>query len=114
MKKTFVLYTLLILTMSSAPSLSAPAKQKKSTGISKTRAVKLITNMPEVKKFIANVKVAGKARGVTSHVEYDRLEGGEHIIHVFELVPDDAETSHTATFNWYHVNAKTGKISKEF
>ncbi len=114
MRKTFVLFILLILATISTPSLSAPAKQKKSAGISKTQAVKLITDMPEVKKFIANVKVAGKTRGVTSHIEYDRLEGGEHIIHVFELVPDDAETSHTATFNWYHVNAKTGKISKEF
>lgn len=114
MKKTSIFYTLICLSIIFTPLLAAPAKQKKSAAVSKTQAVKLVTNMPEVRKFMANVKTAGKARGVTSHVEYDRLEAGDHIIHVFELVPDDAETSHTATFNWYHVNAKTGKISKEF
>jgi len=93
---------------------AAPAKTKKATSINKTQALKLVAAQPEVKKFMANVKVAGKARGVTGNIEYDRLENGEHVIHVFELVPDGDDSGHTATFNWYHVNAKTGKVSKEF
>ncbi len=95
-------------------AFAAPAKQKKSTAVTEAQAVKLVSNRPEVKKFVADVKVAGKKRGVTTHIEFDRKEEGEYIIHVYELVPDEDDSAHTATFNWYHVNAKTGKISKEF
>lgn len=90
------------------------AKAKKAATVTKAQALKMVAARPEVKKFMANVQVAGKERGCTANIEYDRLENGEHVIHVFELVPDGDDSGHTATFNWYHVNAKTGKISKEF
>ncbi|QQR56274.1 MAG: hypothetical protein IPG59_14830 [Candidatus Melainabacteria bacterium] len=114
MKKLLLALVLLITIQGNVDAKSAPANSKKAASVSKSQALKMVADQPEVKKFMANVKVAGKERGVTANIEYDRLENGEHVIQVFELVPDGDDSAHTATFNWYHVNAKTGKVSKEF
>lgn len=88
---------------------------KSISGLVKTeaQAVAIVSARPEVKQFIANIKKNGR-KGSSSNVEFDRKENGEYVIHVYEYVPDDAETGHTATMNWYHVNAKTGKVTTEF
>lgn len=114
MKRFTLALILLLATGANLYYNPAYAKAKKSNTITKAQALKLVAARPEVRNFMANVKAAGKQRGVTGNIEYDRMEDGEHIIHVFELVPDSDDSGHTATFNWYHVNAKTGKISKEF
>jgi hypothetical protein len=77
------------------------------------QAVSIVSSRPEVKQFVANVKKSGR-KGSSSHIEFDRKENGEFVIHVYEYVPDDEESGHTATMNWYHVNAKTGKVTTEF
>ncbi len=78
-------------------------------------ALKTIANRPEVKEWkLAVTNAAKKGRAVTAHIEIDRKEGEAYVVHVFEVVPDDAATSHTATFNWYYVNERSGSIRKEF
>lgn len=81
--------------------------------VSAKQAVAMIEALPDVKKWAAAIKKLNTPKN-TAHVELDRTEGGEHIVHVFEMVMDTPDEGHTATFNWYHVNIKTGKISKEF
>lgn len=82
--------------------------------LSEKQAIALVAKRPEVKKWKKAVLDASKSRGVSAHIELDRKEKGEFVIHVYELVPDDPKTSHTATFNWYHVNQRSGKVMKEF
>lgn len=74
----------------------------------------LVVQRPEVKEWKKAVLAASKSRGVSAHVELDRTEKGEYVIHAYEYVPDDAKTGHTATFNWYHVNQRSRKVTKEF
>lgn len=81
--------------------------------VSGKQAVAMIEALPDVKKWSAAIKKLNTPKN-TAHVELDRTEGGEHIVHVYEMVMDTPDEGHTATFNWYHVNIKTGKISKEF
>ncbi len=74
-------------------------------------AVSLVMKRPEVKQFFANV-VNSKIAKPT--IDMDRIEGDSYVVHVYEVVNDGPDTSHTATMNWYYVNRKTGKVSKEF
>ena len=86
--------------------------KKVTKALTEKDALTLIEKLPEVQKFKHSVDAAeGNSKPV---VELDRKEGNEYVVHVYEDVPDDAETSHTATFNWYYVNIKTGKIRKDF
>lgn len=114
MKRIALVLILLLAMGANLGQKPAYAKTKNASTVTKARALKMVADQPEVKKFMANVQTKGKARGCTANISYDRLENGEHVIQVFELVPDGDDSGHTATFNWYHVNAKTGKISKEF
>ncbi len=102
---------------SSSKSVSKTTKRavraKPVARITEERAVTIVAARPEVKKFLQGIKSA-KRKGVTAQLEFDRKEGADLVVHVYEYVPDDAESGHTATFNWYHVNSKTGKVSTEF
>ncbi len=89
------------------------AKRKSGPVKSQSDAVAIVNAEPEVKKFVARIKKSGM-KGSSSFVEFDRMEDGDYIIHVYQYVPDGDDSGHTATFNWFHVNAKTGKLSKEF
>ncbi len=90
------------------------SKTTKATGkflITEDAAVNLVKKMPEVKQFFANVSKSGIAKPA---ITMDRKEGDAYVVHVFEIVNDGPESSHTATKNWYYVNGKTGKITTEF
>jgi len=97
----------------SSPKTPGKAARKAGPVKSETEAVAIVNADPEVKKFLALIKKSGM-KGSSAFVEFDRLEDGDYIVHVYQYVPDDAETGHTATMNWFHINAKTGKLSKEF
>lgn len=85
-----------------------------STSVTNKTALSLVEALPEVKRWRADIKKLGAKRGVKAVVEVDRQEGAEIVVHVYEIVPDDNESSHTATLNWYYVDKKTAKIRKEF
>ena len=46
----------------------------------------------------------------------DEVYGKYHVIHQYEIVIDDPETGdgHTATYNWFEVDALTGDINPMF
>jgi hypothetical protein len=95
----------------SEPS-SKPAAAKAVTAV---QALKIVSMQPEVREWKRSVeKAATKQRPVKAHIEVDRQEAGKFVVHVYEEVPDDSETSHSATFNWYYVDSRTGKVTKEF
>ncbi len=79
--------------------------------LTKDGAVNAVMKMPEVKQFFANVT---KSKIAKPAIAMDRVEGDAYIVHVFEIVSDGPNSSHTATQNWYHVNRYTGKITNEF
>lgn len=89
-----------------------PKSTKSATSkLSENAALELIKNRAEVKEFFANVNKAKTAKPV---IEVDRKEGSCYVIHVYELVPDGPDSSHTATMNWYNVDFNTKKVTKEF
>lgn len=94
-----------------ATATSKTTKAASKIILTKQGAVNLVMKMPEVKQFFANV---GKSKIAKPTIEMDRIEGDAYVVHVFEIVSDGPDSSHTATQNWYHVNRYTGKITKEF
>lgn len=97
-------------TVSSSPA----AKSKQRRTLTERDALRIVTNRPEVKKWKRAVDVAAKAKKVSAIIEVDREEDGAFVVHAYEMVPDEGDTGHSATFNWYHVNERTGKVSAEF
>lgn len=79
--------------------------------LTKDGAVNAVMKMPEVTQFFTNV---ARSKIAKPAIEMDRVEGDAYVVHVFEIVSDGPDSSHTATQNWYHVNRYTGKITKEF
>lgn len=88
----------------------SPKKVSRSK-ITEKRALDLVMAMPEVKEFF---KAVTKSKLAKPTIDVDRKEGNAYVIHVYEVVNDGPDSSHTATKNWYYVNINTGQISKEF
>lgn len=63
-------------------------------------AVDIVRKLPAVLEYLQRVPGA--------IVDVDHEEDGAYIIHVYEVTG-----GHTATFNWYIVDAKTGKVKAE-
>lgn len=103
----------LALAESPKPSKNS-TKAKRVKAVTEQEAVKNVASRSEVIAWKKSVDAAAKKRGVSAHIEVDRKENNEIIVHVYEVVPDGADSSHSATFNWYHVNQQTGKVTKEF
>ena len=66
----------------------------------------------------ANIYYYKNSNIMIQHDAYydDELYGKHHIIHEYEIVIDDPDTDegHTATYNWYRVDALTGNIIPMF
>lgn len=80
--------------------------------ISEQEAINLVINLPEVKEWLALFMGSDNTSPTTGGkpvIELSDKSDEEYIIHVYEKLSD-----HTATFNWYVVNLKTGKIEPEF
>ncbi|MBI2021673.1 hypothetical protein HYS93_02180 [Candidatus Daviesbacteria bacterium] len=77
------------------------SKQTEPEKITESQAVNLVKKRPEVADFLKRVP--------GGHVQVNNELDGEYNIQVFEV-----KDGHTATFNWYRVNIKTGSIKAEF
>ena len=64
--------------------------------------------MPEVQEFIA--ELAANKKIASFNVEN---RGDFWSVQAYEIVVQNCE-SHTATFNWYIIDKKTGAVTKEF
>lgn len=82
-------------------SLGEVISEVKLTGVTKKQAIENVENLPEVEEYLKNVP--------NGKVEVDNELEGEYNVHVYEI-----KDGHTATFNWYTVNIKSGEVKKEF
>lgn len=84
------------------PNLNpSPKGQTGSLKITPEQAVEKVKNLPEVQQFLKDVP-----NGI---VEVDNEPEEQYNVHVYEI-----KNGHTATFNWYTVNVKDGKIKAQF
>lgn len=72
------------------------------------------TNLSESEQTVAKVKSRSEVQDFLKRVpdgivEVDNELDSEYNIHVYEI-----KDGHTATFNWYRVDKKTGEVKKEF
>jgi hypothetical protein len=88
---------------SNSRTTTAPAKED--------RAIALVLKRKEVQTWRKNFNgPEGTSRlGGREAYSVEGHEGEIYIVHVFEDLPD-----HVATFNWYEVNIRTGKVTKQF
>jgi hypothetical protein len=94
----------------------------KKTAAAKTgedRAIALVWGQSDVRVWRKNFKGADAVSKLGGHAEAsadpdddaNKKSGNKdnYAVHIFENLPD-----HTATFNWYSVNVKTGHVEKQF
>lgn len=78
-------------------------KITKTIGIDEVSAIEKVKNLPKVKEYLVEVPNAQVV------IDHEDPETNSWVVHVFEI-----KNGHTATFNWYQVNKKTGKIDNLF
>ncbi|WP_019153876.1 tetratricopeptide repeat protein [Robertmurraya massiliosenegalensis] len=44
-----------------------------------------------------------------TYVQFDHEDGDDFIIHVYDIIKNEGEVSHTATLGWYRVNKNSGE-----
>lgn len=69
----------------------------------RTAVVARISSLPEVKEYLRAVP-SGQVV-----IDHEDKETNSYLVHVYEV-----KDGHTATFNWYEVDKKTGKITTDF
>ena len=97
-----------------------PVIKKAANGKSaEDRAIDLVWAQSDVKAWRKNFRGAGGVSKLGGHAEAtadldsevnkSRGTRDNYSVHVYESLPD-----HTATFNWYSVNVKSGRVEKQF
>ena len=95
---------------STTPTLLESSAQSTSSSITAENALQLVSNLPEVKKYLADLSAASSTGHITTDEELKNPTTTPYwYIHVFEDKGD-----HQATFNWYKVYTQTGTVEKEF
>lgn len=72
--------------------------QTGSSKITVQQAVEQVKSLPDVQEYLKRVP--------NGKVEVDNELEGEYNVHVYEI-----KDGHTATFNWYGVSIKSGKVT---
>lgn len=80
---------------------------EKITSYTEDQARNLVAQQPEVAQFIKDLAVQKKK----VHIDVAPEDAGSYSVHVYEVVDDGDGMAHTATFAWYKVDRKTGKVS---
>ena len=94
----------------SAPHYAAhAAKHGVQQKTKEDQAIDLVFKQPEVKAWLKQFPGGKSKLGGAAAFTADHDGGDMYSVHVYEDLPD-----HTATFNWYDVNIKTGKSTKKF
>lgn len=107
-KRIILIFILFLVLLFTFLILKEYKKEGDSQPVEQTVALEQIKNRPEVKQYISVMAKAG------TKAEFNIEDGGsEWRIQVFEIVKQGGE-NHTATFNWYRVDKKTGAVEKEF
>ena len=92
-----------------APNLreSLSPRYSRKQGYSSEEARRLVERVKEVATFIKELERKNKRACIDVSAEADN----GYSMHIYEVVDDGDGMSHTATFGWYRVDRKTGKIS---
>jgi hypothetical protein len=93
-------------TSSTAKKNSSQTAGKKSK---EDLAIDLVWRRADVKSWLKLFPKGTSKLGGHPAATADHSEGDLYSVHIYEDLPD-----HTATFNWYDVNVKNGKITKKF
>lgn len=102
----YLILLILIITVlaglyyASQNAIPSVLEQVGSIKISRNLAVENVKKLPEVQEYLKNVP-----NGI---VEVDNELEGEYNVHVYEV-----KNGHTATFNWYRVSIKSGRVKSE-
>jgi len=75
------------------------------------KAIAIVCQRKEIKQWIRELNAARKTNRNAGKAAFDVVDhkGNVYTVHVFENRAD-----HTATFNWYEVDIKTGKVNAQF
>lgn len=87
---------------------SVQPDDEKNIVLSQAQALFKVKSRPEVVKYEAVLEKAGKKASFEA-----QADGEDWLIQVFEIVKNDNEPPHTATFGWYRVDKKSGEVVKE-
>ncbi len=69
-------------------------------------AERTVASLPEVQSYAQTLAQSGAKATITAE------DAGETWnVHIYEIV-QDGDSSHTATFGWYTVDKKTGRVEK--
>ncbi len=71
-------------------------------------AIAAVKNKADVLKWYETLRKAGKEKN--ARIDVDSEENDKYIVHVYEVVQNYGEPSHTATFGWFEVEKKTGFV----
>ena len=104
-----VLSVVIVLTVLGNKKSAQPFKNINIVAVNQSEALSKIKMRTEVIKYQADLEKVGKK----ANFEIED-EGEKWLIQVFEIVQNDDSPSHTATFNWYQVDKKTGAVESEF
>jgi hypothetical protein len=74
------------------------------------QAVIRVSEDTAVAAWIAEVKRQSPQNEAV--VEMDSEDASAYTVHVYEIVWDGGNMSHTATFGWYEVSKKTGTVTR--
>lgn len=83
-------------------------KNKKFVSRSEAWAIDRVRAVPEVVEYELMLKSVGKDAAFMAQED----NTGFWSVQVLEIVKNDDGSSHTATFNWYRVDKKTGTVDK--
>lgn len=90
-----------------APSQKGVSETAPSATITKDQATDIVAKLEDVDKFCKLLEASNK-RAVFDTTEED---ANTWMVHVYEIVDDGEGMSHTATFGWFKVDRKTGKVT---
>jgi len=78
-----------------------------SAEVDQDRAAEIVSRLPDVDNFLKRLSAVGKR----AHIDTTEEDPQTWMVHVYEIVDDGDGMSHTATFGWFKVDKKTGRVS---
>lgn len=79
---------------------------------SEDKALKLVRELQEVKDFKKRIEAIGKSKPIVAIDNRPNPKNSYYVVQVYEEVPDNDDSYHTATFGWYRVDPKTWIVMK--
>lgn len=100
MKKIIIIIFVIVLVGLGLYANQSKPENTTSSSPTREQAVENVKKLPEVQQYLEDVP--------NGKVDVDNKDEDEYLIHVYEI-----KNSHTATFNWYTVSIKDGKVESQ-